>query len=173
MQSLSYTYGTVATTTARASWKDGRNLSGNHAPEYRHHDSFHPDPRDIDKAVAVLRPILAGEAEGATIGIDYLPYDTAGQYVVGGRYPGVAYDDSEDIRDIAGMLHRYIVQTPWFGDADKVIGIWRNNGLVYIEYVSIHASYLDALSTARERHEIAFYDAAIDRSIDAATERYM
>lgn len=170
VQNIAHTYATVST---RSSWKVGRNLSGNHAPECRHHDSFHPDPRDIAKAVAVLRPILADETEGATIGIDYLPYDTAGRYVVGGRYPGVAYDDTEDIRDIAGQLHRYMVQTPWFGDSDKIIGIWRNNGLIYIDYVSIHSGYLDALAIARERTQVAFFDSAINRSIDAESERYV
>jgi hypothetical protein len=158
----------------RNSWADGRDLSGNHSQEYRHHDSFHPDPRDIALAREVLRPILAGETDGATIDAEYRAADCGESYVVGGRYQGRQYADINTLDTLAYRLHKYVVQTPTFGDrSPKLIGIWRDAGVVYFDYVTLHSDYLDALDTAKERGQVAVYDAAIGKSFSVETERYL
>lgn len=171
MNNISHTYGTVS---HRTTWSDGRNMSGNHSRVYRHHDSFHPDPRDVALAREVLRPIFSGETDGATIDTGYRAVDCGESYVVGGKYPGKQYADTNALDALAYELHRYMVQTPTFGDrSPKIIGIWRDAGIVYFGYVTLHSDYIDAVTVAAERGQRAVYDAAIGRSFDAVTGRYI
>lgn len=170
-QSLAYTFGTVSTT--RKSWKDNRDLSGNHNRAFRHHDSFHSDPRDIDKACRILAPIIYGDKSGATINAGYTEIDLGVSLVVGGHWQTREYPANSGLENLAYYLHKYIVQSPMVGDTAKIIGIWRNNGTIYFDRVTLHEDLFEAMNVAKERGEIAFFDALYGVSIDTETGEHL
>jgi hypothetical protein len=174
-QSLAYTFGTVSNVSEspRKSWKDNRDLSGNHNRAFRHSDTFHPDPRDIEKACRVLAPIIYGDKSGATIDAEYSEINLGISLVVGGHWEGREYPANSGLENLAYYLHKYIVQSPTIGDAPKIVGIWRNNGTVYFDRVTLHDTAYNAAQVAKERGQIAFFDALYGVSIDTETGEHL
>lgn len=172
MQHITHVYGTVssarhtADAVERASWRDGRAdvaTDGN-----RHHDSFHADPRDIDRLESLIYDVL--QDGGATITRDYGDYashDTG--YYVGGKHPGVKYRVcAYSVRELAILAHKYIVSSPTFIEPTYV-GLWLDNGTLHIDTVTWHGRAGDAVTVGLARNQRAIRDIVrgIDVSLDA------
>jgi hypothetical protein len=157
---LRHAYGTISSArhttdaVARQSWKDNRATAAN-----RHHDSFHPDPRDITRLESLMYDVL--QTGGATITRDYgdIAMHDSGYYV-GGKWPGVKYrTNAYSVRELAILAHKYIVSSPTYIEPTYV-GFWIDSGILHIDTVTWHERAGDAVDAGLKREQVAIFDIA-------------
>lgn len=147
---------------SRASWKDGRATVATDAN--RHHDSFHPDPRDVDRAAYIIEHALSFGGATCDRAYDYTPH-TSGYYVAG-KWHDVSYRVSHYTpRELATLLHKYVVSSPTFPGLETYIGLWVNDGRLYFGTVTHHERAGDAVETGLARNQAAIYDIACERNV--------
>jgi len=182
-QSLYGTFGTVT----RESWKSEREMVA--TSSRRHHDSFHPDPRDLVKARNVI--VHALNNGGATIGRDYVGIPLTGKsgYIIGGYASDASYNvpladvwsvaiTTGDVaittrryvadfrvNALAYHLHRYVVSTPRH-DTPEYIGVWYENDRITYDVVRIIDGIGVAVDDARRNNQAAIYDIRNASDID-------